>query len=404
MSLSTDGPCLVAIEGHAGPGLLDTARRIQKTVQSRFPGRQAIVLAALPSEGEALLVTPEEASQSATTAPPLQPGAAQSAIPGKTSVMGALLREGVARNAAVSALVSAVPREEGDSWLTTMLTPILDGSFDYACPAYLRHRTEAAITTGILYPLTRTIFGFDLRQPLGGEAAIALPLAKRLLGDPDWRRDRAHAGSDAWVIAKVLQSGARLCQTWLGAWPRPEGPAEELSQTLARALSLFFREMERHAEHWQRLGAKVRAVPAFGATGFAQGDFPRLPIPRLIEAFRLGLRELAPVWGLVLSPTTLLALQRLAASPNEHFRIGDGLWARAVYDFAVAHMARVMERHQLLLSLTPLYLGWLAGFAAATETIDEDGVSARIQEICAAFGREKQYLISRWRWPDNFNP
>ncbi len=82
----------------------------------------------------------------------------------------------------------------------------------------------------------------------------------------------------------------------------------------------------------------------------------------------------------------------------------DGLWARVVYDFALGHRQRVMDRGQLLRSLTPIYLGWLAGFVAECGGQGPEAVEARVERLCLAFEAEKPYLISRWRWPDRFNP
>jgi hypothetical protein len=31
-------------------------------------------------------------------------------------------------------------------------------------------------------------------------------------------------------------------------------------------------------------------------------------------------------------------------------------------------------------------------------------VEQRIEALCLAYEAEKGYLISRWRWPDRFNP
>ena len=31
-------------------------------------------------------------------------------------------------------------------------------------------------------------------------------------------------------------------------------------------------------------------------------------------------------------------------------------------------------------------------------------VEQRIEELCLAFESTKSYFVSRWRWPDRFNP
>jgi hypothetical protein len=106
----------------------------------------------------------------------------------------------------------------------------------------------------------------------------------------------------------------------------------------------------------------------------------------------------------VLPPATLFALHRCAAAPAGGLRLDDALWARIVYDFAVAHSIRTVERSQLLRSMTPLYLGWVAGFVADVREADGPTVEARVEALCLAFEREKSYAVARWRWPDGFNP
>lgn len=395
---------LVAVEGRSDPSPATAAARVAAGLRVRFPDRDATVLVASWRGGEVVVVPAAEAEGTrARGATPAPPPATEGGIPGPESPLGALLREADRRAAAAVALVASEPHDEAADWLGNLLGPIVGGEFDFVSPAYRRHKTDGTLNTGIVYPLMRALYGRRLRQPLGGEAALSLALVRRLLADPDWRREPAQVGSDAWLVAKVLAGGVRACQAWLGAWPRPEAHREDASQTLTRVVGLVFREMERNADRWQRVEGS-EPLTTFGAGGLLDGEPPRVHLGRLAAAFQLGQRELAPLWGLVLPPATLLALRRKAALPEAELRIEDQTWARIVYDFAVAHFARSVERRQLLRSLTPLYLGWVAGFVGETLALDGPAAEARIEALCAAFEREKRYLISRWRWPDGFNP
>jgi hypothetical protein len=122
------------------------------------------------------------------------------------------------------------------------------------------------------------------------------------------------------------------------------------------------------------------------------------------SAFQLGYQELGRLWGAVLPPQTLLALKRLTLTPEESFGIDDALWARVVYDFGVAYHRAAMDRTLLLRSLTPLYLGWAAGYVREVRDLAEPDVEGRTERLCRAFEAMKPYLIQRWRWPDRFNP
>ena len=93
----------------------------------------------------------------------------------------------------------------------------------------------------------------------------------------------------------------------------------------------------------------------------------------------------------------------LAPLPEE-FRIPDELWARIVYDFALAYRLRTIARDHLLRALTPLYLGWIASYAVEVESAGRSAVQRRWERLCGAYESGKPYFVSRWRWPDRFNP
>jgi hypothetical protein len=54
--------------------------------------------------------------------------------------------------------------------------------------------------------------------------------------------------------------------------------------------------------------------------------------------------------------------------------------------------------------MTPLYLAWVAGFARDAEAADAAGVEQILERLAIAYESAKSYLVSRWRWPDRFNP
>ena len=122
----------------------------------------------------------------------------------------------------------------------------------------------------------------------------------------------------------------------------------------------------------------------------------------MVESFRLGYRALRDVWAWILPPRTIIELKRLADASRPHFQLADDLWARIIYDFALAHRLKVMPHDHLLGALTPLYSGWLASFVLDPETATGEGAERRVEQLCTVFEAQKPYLISRWRWPERF--
>ena len=122
----------------------------------------------------------------------------------------------------------------------------------------------------------------------------------------------------------------------------------------------------------------------------------------MLQAFRLAYTNLQEIWSLVLPPNSLLGLKRLSATDAAAFRMSDSLWARIVYDFLLAHRLRTINRGHLLGALIPLYLAWVASHINITAS--GTNPESHIEAVAAAFEAEKAYLITRWRWPDRFNP
>jgi len=124
----------------------------------------------------------------------------------------------------------------------------------------------------------------------------------------------------------------------------------------------------------------------------------------MVETFQLGVRDLQEIWSLVLPPTTLLELRKLARQAPEQMSMPDYLWAQIVYDFALAHRLRTVNPDHLLGSMTPLYLAWVSSYAREMEKASATAVEQRIERLALAYEAAKPYLVSRWRWPDRFNP
>jgi len=322
---------------------------------------------------------------------------------GSESLLPAALEWTQLLDARVCAVVGPRPSGAGGEWLRLLLAPVVEGRFDYVCPAYRRRKLDGALNNAIVYPLTRALFGKRLRQPLGGELAISRRLADELVSDTEWATDPLHAGADVWLVAKALSRRLEICQAFLGERPERAAPrGADVSDTVARVVGLLFHEMERHAGVWQRISGS-ELVPTFG-DGSPLDDETVVPVAPMVEAFELAYRELRAVWGMLIPPGDLLALKRVTGQPPDSFNLDDGLWARLVYDFALAFHAGVAPEGQLLRALTPLYLAWVASFVNQARSSTGTQVEARLERLCDAFEAHKAHLISGWRWPDRFNP
>ncbi len=378
----------------------ESALALQEGLRQAYPETPAL---AVVLSGDARGATnPGEplAGAGADGAPPVVYTGGQD---GPGAALPALLEVALAVGAPTCALLEPMPRPPGGQWLRSLLDPVLTGERDLVAPAYARGRFDGVMITGVVYPLTRALFGQRLRQPLGREVVVSRALAERLLTDVGWRTDPGHAGADLWAITRVVARECRLAQVYLGPRLRPPTQPDDVSKAVARVLGQVFAEMDLFADRWQRARGS-RPVPTSGDDRAGESASPPPDPAPLVSAFGLGWQDLRRIWSAVLPPQTLLALQRIQQDPPEAFRMPDGLWARILYDFAVGWRVKTMDREQLLRSMTPLYLGWVASYVNEVGPLGRIEAEARVERLCEAFEGEKPYLISRWRWPDRFSP
>ncbi|GAO02867.1 hypothetical protein PSR1_01743 [Anaeromyxobacter sp. PSR-1] len=378
----------------------ESAQALQAALRAAYPSRPAVAVV--------LTGDPRGAAPPGDLLAPASPEGEPPAVytgshDGLEAALPTLLEVELSLGAPACALLEPMPRPADPTWMRQLLDPVLDGSFDLVAPAYARGRFDGVLVTGVVYPLTRALFGQRLRQPLGREVVVSRALAERLLADGAWRTDPSSATADLWVIAKAAAHETRIAQVYLGPRTRPPPQPADVSQAVARVLGTVFQDMALHAPRWQRVRGS-RPVPTFGEEHLPGEPNPPPAAGPLVSAFELGWQDLRALWGAVLPPQTMLALQRIARDPPEAFRMPDAVWARVVYDFAVGWRVKIMDREQLLRSMTPLYLGWVASFVNEVGGLGRPETEARVERLCEAFEAEKPYLISRWRWPDRFTP
>ncbi len=288
-------------------------------------------------------------------------------------------------------------------WIDRLVRPVLDEQFDLVLPWYARHRFEGTLTSAIVYPLTRALYGKRLRQPTGGDLAFSPTLADHFWREDLWGTDGSRLTTDVRASVEALCNGYRVGQAHVGPVVHAFTSPPDLSTVLADVLGSVFEEMNHHAPFWQKVRGS-ESVHTFGAPGEPGSETAPVDPQNAFESFSLGCTSLKDVWGLVLPPGMLLELGRLGRLPMERFEMPDALWARLVYDFALGYRLRTINRGHLLRAFMPLYLGWLASFMMEMRSARIEEVEARLERLALAYEGQKPYLISRWRWPDRFNP
>lgn len=315
----------------------------------------------------------------------------------------AILSASESLNARAFVLIATDLEAVTPEWIYRLAAPVLEENFELVSPCYVFHRFEGVLTSAILYPLTRSVYGKRIHNPLGPDFGASGRFLQQLVQSDTARPKAGALRSTVPLAPEAVSRGYKVGQANLGERKHPPVDWKNLSSLLADVLGPLFAAMERDASIWQRVRGS-EPVPTFGPPLPSITNNVEVDIRRLIEPFQLGFRNLQEIWGLVLPPKTIFELQRIGRLTADQFRMPDELWVRVIYDFSLGYRLRTISRDHLLRALTPLYLGWIASYAIEAEKMDARATEHRIERLCAAFEAGKPYLVSRWRWPDRFNP
>ena len=302
--------------------------------------------------------------------------------------------------AGACAIVGAVADGIKSASVHTLLAPVLANGSDLVLPSYHRHRLDGLINSGIVYPFTRTLYG----RRVDGQLGIDFGFSPRFLAALVQRHPRQGAqGRAIWLLSEAVERGLPVAQGHLDSFLPPVEQATDVSTALVQVLGSLFEDTERHAATWQRTRGS-QAVPEFGDAAGGPDEPRTIDVRSMIDSFQIGFRNLREVWGQLLSPASLVELNRVAALPPDRFRMPDALWARTVFDFALGHRLRAIGREHLLRSMTPLYLAWVASYVQEVDGVDRATANERLERLCLAYEAAKPYMLARWRWPDRFSP
>jgi hypothetical protein len=383
------------------PGLVDVAHVRSVAAQWSGIGRRiTVVHPCVPGMSEALeklgeagdvrLVAKEIAAVATSTASWL----------GQPPVYAALLAEAESLGAKACVILNPDLAAFTPAAVDALARPLLESDCDLTMPLYHAGRFDGLLNQAILAPMTRALYGKRVRYPLAQDFAVS---AAFLPGLRQSISTAAAAQGLLWPATEAVVRDKKLCQVYLPAHHEYAASGMDLPTLLQLIVAPLFADVERHASLWQRIRGSHSITEAGGESTQVETGAETSPDPQpMVDAFQLGQRNLQEVWSLVLPPVTLLELKKLSRQPLESFRMADALWARIVYDFALAYRLRTLGRGHLLGAMAPLYLGWVG--SRVLELQSAASAMARQEQLERIFEQNKPYLVQRWRWPDRFNP
>jgi hypothetical protein len=209
--------------------------------------------------------------------------------------------------------------------------------------------------------------------------------------------DVDYFGIDIWMTTVVLAEGFRVCQSILGAKiHNPKDPGKSLGPMFTQVVGALFDLMGYYFPRWRRV-KKVQPVRTFGFKCRVVPETIEIDITNLVEKFVKGFNENKELLRKVLLPANFAQVEKLTFSMDNRLVFDKDLWAKVVYDFAVFYQtASSSVKQAALLSLVPLYCGYVASYVQQVKEADEAAAEKEVINLKSAFHRQKNYLLNRW--------
>lgn len=320
-------------------------------------------------------------------------------VQGKGSAVRAVFEIARSVHARAVVILEADVKNLTPTWVDKLAKPILGGEYQFVVPSYLRPLPEGAMTDLLAYPLTRLLYGANVRQPMGGEYALSADLAQRLAARDVWETDVARHGVDIWLTTVAINESVKMCQVNLGT--KVDDSRELLlafDPTFVQAIGTLFRLVDIYKRRWMETAIPSRPAPFYGNGARAEPPRPWLPsvtAAALADAFVVGARRYARLWKTALTPSTRLAIKELSETPDGAFHFSGKLWARTVYDFCTVYNQGEGDPDKIVAALLPLYYARCATLMRQTD-MQVEALERAVDDQAKDFVADKPYLLHLW--------
>jgi len=317
-------------------------------------------------------------------------------IPGKGSALRAVFEAAEFLRAEAVATFDSDLRSITPEWVKNILEPIYEG-YDYVSPYYKRYKFDGTITNTIAYNLTRALYGYRIRQPIGGDFGMSRKLIKDYLDKDVWETDVAKFGIDIWMTTTAIVDGYKICQARLGAKIHQEkDPGKDLSHMYREVVGTIFRLMENYDYFWKKIKGS-KDVPVVGDFVGIEPEPFEIDQQSLIEYFKLGYNNFGGVWRSILEPEDFKIIEKLFMEENpENFIMPIETWVRIVYRYADYFHTTPRQKFKVLDTMIPLYNGRVASLVNELKDKNDEEAEEYYNKQAEIFENMKDYLIKLW--------
>ncbi|MDY6789029.1 MAG: glycosyl transferase family 2 [Candidatus Nanohaloarchaea archaeon] len=369
-----------------------------KGVKEHFPDKKAVVMV---SDGGSLDDTREKALEAEVPEEVDRIVTIYRGIPGKGSAFRAVFEAADLLDVDACVVLDGDLRSRLDEWVERHLTPVFEEGMDFLTPNYIRHKHDATITNNVCFPLTASLYGRKVRQPIGGDFALSGRLARYYAEQDVWDTDVARFGIDIWMTTTAICGDFDVGQTNLGVKLHDsKDPGESLGPMFRQVVGTLFRLMDKHSEDWRDI-MEIEDAPIYGDNMENEVDHVEVDLYGLKEKALEGWdhhEQRRSHYKRYLSSGVYHRLKNCLdkAGVEELEPIPADLWVKVLFDYAVAYNFSGDDRKEVLDSLVPLYFARSASLFEEMEDMGHEEAERHIRKLPELYQAEKGHLIERW--------
>jgi hypothetical protein len=363
-----------------------------------YPDQKGVVFV---SDGGSLDYTREKASAAEVPSGIERKVGIYRGLPGKGTAFRAIFEVGTLTKADICVTLDADLRSITPEWIKLLVQPVLERKSNFVAPYYKRHKYDGSITNHLIYPLTRSLYGVRIRQPIGGEFAFDGNLATFYSKQDVWDTDVAKFGIDTWMTTCAINERKNIVQANLGTKVHDaKDPSAELGPMFRQVISTFFYLAAKYENRWKNVRGSEK-IPIEGEpSAVMKLESVSVDLNKLQIEFEEGFDHFRPLYHQILEEETFEKLKESVRRSGEKDELDfpDELWARVVYDFYFMYKSWRRNRRKLIDILLPLYLGRTCAFCNKMSQLKDDAVEEVIEKQALKFEQLKQtYLKEKIR-------
>ncbi len=272
-------------------------------------------------------------------------------------------------------------------WLFTMVKAH-EENCQFVAPLYRRHRYDATITNFIARPMTSSVYGIDLRQPIGGDFVLGKKLCELLSDERRWISNpwSLYFGIDIFITHTALMNNVAICEADLKVKiHEPKDPALHLKNMFIEVTGSLFTMLTEYMDRWIRINVSTLRKPKL-----IIGNVPEaVPQPVTVDTERAKMELMKGIELFRRDFEELLSQYDRAVKLDEVVENGipRELWSYITWKiFAKFFKSRSFDtKIKLLEMLYYLWQGRLYRYYRETNKLSDEEIEVYLDEEVASF-------------------